>query len=106
MAAPKHIKKGLSKSQLTDVASVSPLGHLEGSPTLKDVLQSYLDSKDETDEKVVAMMKDKSDTKLGTDFLAQIKSFASDSNDDGVIDVVSCDWLFDCIGDFQVHKSG
>eukprot|EP00984_Skeletonema_dohrnii_P012955 scaffold5311_cov124-Skeletonema_dohrnii-CCMP3373.AAC.7 len=92
--------------QLTDVAKLSPLGHLEGSPTLKDVLQSYLDSKDDTGEKVVAMVKDKSDTKLGTDFLVQFKSFASDSNDDGVIDVVSCDWLFDCIGDFQVHKSG
>lgn len=105
-AAPKHIKKGLSKTQLTDVASLRPLGHSEGYPlTLKDVVQSYFGSNDDTEGKVVAMVKDKSDTKLGTEFLAQFSSFASDSNDEGVVDVVSCDWLFDCIGDFQVHKS-
>ena len=105
LAATKHIKKGLSKTQLTDVAELSPLGHPDGSPlTLKDVVQSYFGSNGDTEGKVVAMVKDKSDTKLGTEFLAQFTSFASDSNDNGIVDVVSCDWLFDCIGDFQVHK--
>ena len=105
-AAPKHIKKGLTKAQLTDVATLSPLGHPEGSPlTLKDAVLSYFDSTNDIEGKIVAMVKDKSDTKLGTEFLSQFSSFACDSNDKGVAGVVSCDWLFDCIGDFQVHKS-
>jgi hypothetical protein len=100
IAAPKQIKKGLSNTQIDGVASVSPLGQSEGSPTLKDALQ------DDTGGEVIVMVKDKSDTNLGTDFLAQCEFFASDSKKSGSIDVVSCDWLFDCIGDFQVHKSG
>ena len=101
MAAPKQIKKGMSEAQFTDVASASPLLHLEGSLTLNDALQ------DGTGGKVIVMVNNKSDTKLGTDFLAQYESFASDwSTKSGSIDVVSCDWIFDCIGDFQVHKSG
>jgi hypothetical protein len=66
---------------------------------LKDALQ------DDTDRELIVMVKDKSDTNLGTDFLVQYESFASESKKSGSIDVVSCDWLFDCIGDFQVHKS-
>mmetsp|Transcript_4498 Transcript_4498/g.6877 ORF Transcript_4498/g.6877 Transcript_4498/m.6877 type:complete len:721 (+) Transcript_4498:103-2265(+) len=104
-SSSKHIKKGLSKAQLTGIASLNPMGYPEGFPTLKNVVQSYFDSKDEG--RVIAMVRDKSDTKLGTDFIAQCVPFvASDPNDNDVIDVISCDWLFDCIGDFQVHKSG
>ncbi len=103
-SSPKQIKKGLSNTQLTSIASLSPVGCPEGSSMLKDAVQSYFgSSKDEG--KVVAMVRDKSDTKLGTDFIAQCVPFLSDPNDNDVIDVISCDWLFDCIGDFQVHKS-
>ena len=103
VAAGKQIKKGLSETQVTSIANTSPLGHPEGAPTLKEAMQACIDS--EEDRKFIVMVKDKSDTKLGTDFIAQYKSFTtSESNETGSIDVVSCDWLFDCIGDFQVHK--
>lgn len=103
MSSPKNIKKGLTKAQLTSIASLSPMGYPEGYPTLKDAVQLCFDSKDEV--KVVAMVRDKSDTKLGTDFIAQCMPYVSDPNENDVIDVISCDWLFDCIGDFQVHNS-
>ncbi|KAL7443630.1 hypothetical protein ACHAXM_009069 [Skeletonema potamos] len=102
IATSKQIKKGLNKTQIADVTHASPLGHSQHShesPTLKDALQ------DDADRELIVMVKDKSDTNLGTDFLVQYESFASESKKSGSIDVVSCDWLFDCIGDFQVHKS-
>lgn len=107
MTGAKKIKKGLSKTQATEIAVTSPLGHSEGSSTLKVTLDSCVDSKVGHDgEVVVVMVKDKSDLELGTDFITQFKSFTSDSIESGSVDIVSCDWLFDCIGDFQVHKSG
>ncbi|KAL7455105.1 hypothetical protein ACHAWC_006681, partial [Mediolabrus comicus] len=103
VASGKQIKKGLSETQVTSIANTSPLGHPDGAPTLKEAMRACIDS--EEDRKFIVMVKNKSDTKLGTDFIAQYKSFTtSESNETGSIDVVSCDWLFDCIGDFQVHK--
>ena len=57
--------------------------------------------------KVIVMVKDKSEAKLGTDLRNQLAANASSAGDKILqIPVVSCQWLLDSIGDFVEQDIG
>ena len=93
VAASKHIKKGLTENELANIKKSMPLGAHESSSSLNDALQYCA----EEGSKCIVMVKEKSDAKLGIEFLNQlVKDKASQ------IPVVACQWVLDTIGDFEV----
>ncbi|KAL7534352.1 hypothetical protein ACHAXR_005812 [Thalassiosira sp. AJA248-18] len=101
----KHIKKGLSDKQWMDIKNAKPLGASENDPTLNEELQSITDG---SRRKTIVMVKDKSDAKLGSEFINQLNSVASWAGEarDSQICVVSCQWLLDSIGEFEAQDKG
>ena len=107
IATLKNMKKGLTEGQMVEIESATPLGFDHDGPVLKDVLRSRIEdrssSEDEYDAKslgkVLVMVKEKSDAKsLGKVFLRQM------SLEDADINVVSCQWLLDSIGEFKAQE--
>ena len=90
----KHIKKGLTEDELTSIKNAVSIDGNNGE-TLNDSLQSASGEGDTN--KVVVMVRDRSDLKLGIEFINQL----TDGTKASQIPVVSCQWLLDCIGDFE-----
>eukprot|EP00585_Thalassiosira_rotula_P011384 CAMPEP_0196135148 /NCGR_PEP_ID=MMETSP0910-20130528/3889_1 /TAXON_ID=49265 /ORGANISM="Thalassiosira rotula, Strain GSO102" /LENGTH=833 /DNA_ID=CAMNT_0041395247 /DNA_START=325 /DNA_END=2826 /DNA_ORIENTATION=- len=98
VATTKRVKKGLSAKQWADIKVARPLGATEDSPIFEDALQSSIKKKGFSSNGIVIMVKEKSDSKLGDEFLDQLKSVVTVSQ----IPIVSSQWLLDSIGDFEV----
>jgi len=90
----KHIKKGLTEDELSSIKNAVSIDGNDGE-TLNDRLQSASGEGDTN--KVVVMVRDRSDLKLGIELLNQL----TDADKASQIPVVSCQWLLDCIGDFE-----
>ena len=94
LVASRQIKRGLNEKQMTDIRNALPLGASESGPTLHDAIHSK-----GCQSKVIVMVKDKSDVKLGHDFN---KLLAKDAM--SPIPIVSCQWLLDSIGEFEAKE--
>lgn len=104
LTASKNIKRGLTDDQLNDSQNALPSGALENGPSLNDTLQSI--EEERPDNKFIVMVKDKSNAKLGGQFLNQMKSVASLAEKDVTqIPVVPCQWLLDSIGEFEAQDT-
>lgn len=98
LMASKQIKKGLTGDQIAETMSARPLGPGSDSPiTLEHDLHVCLEGSSQ--HKLLVMVKDKSDVKVGIDFLAQLNLKGA------VLPVVSCLWLLDSIGEFEVKET-
>ena len=107
MIAPKQIKKGLTQNQLDDIKNAKPPSQesQDDGSTLNDALQTI--GENASEGKVIVMVKDKSEAKLGTDLRNQLAANASSAGDKILqIPVVSCQWLLDSIGDFVEQDIG
>ena len=91
VASSKCIKKGLA-DKLEALKAITPLRSSHGKATcLADMLASNGD-------KTLIVVKDRSSAKLGREILTAV---SGDIN----IPIVSCDWLLDSIGDFDVKQA-
>ena len=95
--ASKHIKKGLMENELTDVMNAKPLGDTHDGATLNDTLQSTIEGK------IIVMVNEKSDAKMGSDFLSLIAPLTQGKASQ--IPVVSCQWLLDSIGEYKAQET-
>jgi len=103
VAASKHIKKGLTVNHFTSIKKAMPLGAPGNGPILINALQSVEEG---SHSNIIVMVKDKSDSKLGSEFLNQLNSVTSMAEDKvSQIPVVSCQWLFDSIGEFEAKDT-
>lgn len=101
VATTKHLKKRLSAKQWADIKGARPMGATEDGPVLEDALQSTIKKKGFSSNGIVIMVKEKSDSKLGNEFLDQLNSAVTVSQ----IPIVSSQWLLDSIGDFEVKET-
>jgi hypothetical protein len=93
LTSSKQIKKGLTGDQIAHVKSARPLGaNSNGFNTLEHDLQHK-------QRNLLVMVKASSDVKVGKDFLSQFNSKCE------VLPVVSCQWLLDSIGEFEVKET-
>jgi len=108
VTASKHIKRGLTENQLQDIKNAQPscrYGSQESGPTLRDALLSMEESK--SPRKIIVMIKDKSEAKLGSEFLNHLHSVSSSAKNEILqIPVVSCQWLLDSVGEFHAQEIG
>ena len=77
------------------------LGDVENGVTLNDILQSF-PAKESSSSNLIVMVKDKTDAKLGNEFLLQL---AGEDSVRSQIPIVACQWLLDSIGDFELQKT-
>eukprot|EP00584_Thalassiosira_punctigera_P024426 CAMPEP_0172575762 /NCGR_PEP_ID=MMETSP1067-20121228/137373_1 /TAXON_ID=265564 ORGANISM="Thalassiosira punctigera, Strain Tpunct2005C2" /NCGR_SAMPLE_ID=MMETSP1067 /ASSEMBLY_ACC=CAM_ASM_000444 /LENGTH=630 /DNA_ID=CAMNT_0013368413 /DNA_START=450 /DNA_END=2342 /DNA_ORIENTATION=+ len=107
VATQRHIKKGLSANHWTEIMSARPLGALENGSSFEDALQSSVEEEGSDSNSIIVMVKDKSDSKLATEFLNQMSSVDPSMAKGKVskIPVVSCEWLLDSIGEFEVKST-
>lgn len=89
----KQIKKGLSEDQIVNVKNARPLGANNES---LDSLEH--DLRQNQPELLLVMVKGTSDVKVGNDFLVQLNMKGT------TFPVVSCQWLLDSIGEFEVKE--
>ena len=101
VAASKHIKKGLTEDEVVDIKNIMPVGDVENGVTLNDILQSF-PAKESSSSNLIVMVKDKTDAKLGNEFLLQL---AGEDSVRSQIPIVACQWLLDSIGDFELQKT-
>lgn len=101
LMASKQIKKGLTGDQIAETMSARPLGPGSDSPiTLEHDLHNCLERISQHKScNILVMVKDKSDEKVGIDFLAQLNLKSA------VLPVVSCQWLLDSIGEFEAKET-
>jgi hypothetical protein len=99
-ASSKHMKKGLTEGQLKEIEDATPLGAYRNGPTLKDILRSRIEDRSSSEPRhLLVMLKGESDAmSLGKEFLSQM------SVEDAEVPVVSCQWLLDSIGEFEVQE--
>jgi hypothetical protein len=99
--ASKQIKKGLTGDQIAETMSARPLGPGSDSPiTLEHGLHNCLERISQHKScNILVMVKDKSDEKVGIDFIAQLNLKGA------VLPVVSCQWLLDSIGEFEAKET-
>ena len=99
-ASSKHMKKGLTEGQLKEIEDATPLGADRNGPTLKDILRSRIEDRSSSEPRhLLVMLKGESDAmSLGKELLSQM------SVEDADLPVISCQWLLDSIGEFEVQE--
>lgn len=102
LMSSKQIKKGLTVDQLSDVKSAVSLGaNINNQTTLEHDLNDCLEGRSQHKPRnLLVMVKDSSDIKVGIDFLAQLNL-----NGSVLPAVVTCQWLLDSIGEFEVKET-
>ena len=99
-ASSKHMKKGLTEGQLKEIEDATPLGADRNGPTLKDILRSRIEDRSSSEPRhLLVMLKGESDAmSLGKELLSQM------SVEDADLPVISCQWILDSIGEFEVQE--
>lgn len=100
IAASTQVKRGLTTKQIIGIKNLMPLGGLEDGTTLSDALQTGSKEVSCTDN-VVVMVKDLYDSRLASDFFSQMSPLLNVKSHP----LVTCQWLLDSIGDFEVKNA-
>jgi len=100
IAVSTQVKRGLTTKQIIGIKNLMPLGGLEDGTTLVDALQTGSKEVSCTDN-VVVMVKDLSDSKLASEFFSQMSPLLNVNSHP----LVTCQWLLDSIGDFEVKNA-
>mmetsp|Transcript_20643 Transcript_20643/g.41931 ORF Transcript_20643/g.41931 Transcript_20643/m.41931 type:complete len:702 (+) Transcript_20643:130-2235(+) len=106
---PKQLCKGLKDSELEEISDLLPLAPPGAQVPLKYVLQSaYASNKNyktagvSVDRNIVVLVKDATSIQFGRRLLQEYFSRTSPKYEK--IPIVSCEWLLDSIGDFNVKE--